>query len=54
VAIRFKPDTRTDLERLRDRWDDPEEAGRLTRAGFNREGMLAAAEAHELRKGLIQ
>lgn len=47
-AHRFKPDTRTPLERMRDTWDDPEEAARLTGAGFHREGMMRMAEGGEL------
>jgi hypothetical protein len=48
-ATRYKPDTRSDFERLRDRWDDPQQASRLTRAGFDREGMLRCWKEHEER-----
>lgn len=54
VATRFVPDTRSDYERLRDRWNDPEEAAALTRAGFDRERMLAVWQAHELLNGRQQ
>lgn len=49
-ATRYKPDTRSDFERLRDRWDDPETASRLTLAGFDRESMLRCWKEHEERQ----